>query len=134
MLALHNSSHVYEFVYEKAEKYVADKPQNSTFLTFAMGTQCELGPQAMQWLERWAKSVLEVELELNGLAPTRAQIRKLTWEALVVLGVAMMKAQAKQIFDHATSATRRRFNLPRAGPAAARLGGRGQRWSARAGR
>ena len=35
------------------------------------------------------------------------------------LGVALMKAQAKQIFDHATLATRRRFTSSRERPGAA---------------
>ena len=114
---------------KKAKKYDADKPPNSTFSTFAMGTQCELGKQAQAWLQKWAREV--VEAEEGDYAPGKAKVRRVVWQALQELGVAVIKAQAKQIFDHATSATRRRLNLPRASPAAALLGASRRRRNAR---
>ena len=110
----------------KIKKYDADKPQTSVFVPFAMGTQCETGEKAMKWLKEWAAEVLGT--------PDNKAGRRLVWEALQELGVAIMKAQAKQIFDHAATTTRRRFHLPRAGPAAAPLGGGGRRRNARGGR
>ena len=117
----------------KDKKYLADKPPNSTFSTFAIGTQCELGEQAKKWLMSWAEDVAKAQLGANAVVE-KSYLRKLVWGALQELGVAIMKAQAKQIFDHAALATRRRFNLPRAGPAAALMRASGRQGRARGGR
>jgi hypothetical protein len=42
---------------DKAAKYNADKPACSTYITFAQGTQCELGVHAVKWLHKWALDV-----------------------------------------------------------------------------
>jgi hypothetical protein len=114
---------------KKADKYLADKPANSTFAAFALGTQGEIGAQANAWLNQWAKDVIIAKYG-DDAVPTKSDIHKVVWEALQELGVALMKAQAKQIFDHATLATRRRFTSSRERPGAAPLrGGRRLGWA-----
>jgi hypothetical protein len=54
---------------DEAAKYDADKPACSTYITFAQGTQCELGVQAVKWLQKWALDV--AQLEGGGVAPAK---------------------------------------------------------------
>ena len=107
---------------KKAGKYLADMPENATFAAFAMGTQGEIGDQAKAWLQQWAKDVIKAKYGDDAVA-TKQDIHKEVWMALQELGVALMKAQAKQIIDHATSATRGRFISSRERPGAAPLRG-----------
>jgi hypothetical protein len=45
---------------DTAAKYDTDKPAGSTYITFAQGTQCELGAQAVKWLQKWAQDVAQL--------------------------------------------------------------------------
>jgi hypothetical protein len=74
---------------DKATKYDADKPAGSTYTTFAQGTQRELDVQAVKWMQKWARDV--VQLEGGGLASAK-QVKKVMWPGLHELGVVLMKA------------------------------------------
>jgi hypothetical protein len=115
----------------KAQKY-ADKPAGSTLTVWAQGTQAETGKQGLEWLQKWAVDV--ARLETGEQVPAAKYVKKVMWGALQELGVVLMKAQAKCIFDHATLATRRRFISSRVSPAAAPTGAGSRMGRARGGR
>ena len=126
--ALLNPTHHLEDAEKKKGKKYADHPEGMKYRTFAMGTQGELGKEAMAWLDEWALDMLKMEYGPAAVPPAH-KVNLVKWQALQELGVTLMKAQATQVFAHAQRAWRQRTTRtdPRPPARAVRGGRRGGR-------